>query len=69
MLRALKTVLLDEGTIAFTTLIETNRLADRYLHLSARPVNWFPVLLPNSWRYLRPCACPSATGFRGIWLS
>jgi ubiquinone/menaquinone biosynthesis C-methylase UbiE len=36
VLRALRKVLLDEGTIAFTTLIETNRLADRYLHMWAR---------------------------------
>jgi ubiquinone/menaquinone biosynthesis C-methylase UbiE len=36
VLRALRKVLLDEGMIAFTTLIETNRLADRYLRMWAR---------------------------------
>jgi SAM-dependent methyltransferase len=36
VLRALRKILLDEGTIAFTTLIESNRLADRYLRMWAR---------------------------------
>jgi ubiquinone/menaquinone biosynthesis C-methylase UbiE len=36
VLRGLRKVLLDEGTFAFTTLIEANRLADRYLHLWAK---------------------------------
>jgi len=36
VLRALRQVLLDEGTMTFTTLIEANRLADRYLHLWAK---------------------------------
>lgn len=36
VLRALRKILMDEGTIAFTTLIEANRLADRYLRMWAR---------------------------------
>jgi ubiquinone/menaquinone biosynthesis C-methylase UbiE len=36
VVQELRRVLLDEGTIAFTTLIETNRLADRYLRMWAR---------------------------------
>jgi ubiquinone/menaquinone biosynthesis C-methylase UbiE len=36
VLRTLRKILLDEGTIAFTTLIETNRLADRYLRMWAK---------------------------------
>ena len=36
VVQELRRVLLDEGTIAFTTLIENNRLADRYLHMWAR---------------------------------
>ena len=36
VLRALRKILLDEGTIAFSTLIENNRLADRYLHMWAQ---------------------------------
>jgi ubiquinone/menaquinone biosynthesis C-methylase UbiE len=36
LLLAFRKVLLDEGTMAFTTLIENNRWADRYLHMWAR---------------------------------
>jgi SAM-dependent methyltransferase len=36
VLQELRQVLLDGGTMSFTTLIENNRLADRYLHMWAR---------------------------------
>ncbi len=36
VLRALRKILLDEGTMAFTTLIEAVRLADRYLRMWAK---------------------------------
>lgn len=36
VLQKLKDVLLDRGTISLTTLIENNRLADKYLHVWAR---------------------------------
>jgi ubiquinone/menaquinone biosynthesis C-methylase UbiE len=36
VLLELKRVLLDEGTMSFTTLVESGRWADRYLHLWAR---------------------------------
>ena len=42
VVRELRRVLLDEGTIAFTTLIETNRLADRYLRMWARASELVP---------------------------
>lgn len=32
MLQGLKNVLMDRGAISFTTLVENNRFADRYLH-------------------------------------
>ena len=47
VLRALRTVLLDEGTIAFTTLIEANRLADRYLRLWAKAGELVPRTAPQ----------------------
>ena len=47
MLRALRKVLLDEGTMTFTTLIEANRLADRYLHLWARAGELVPRTAPQ----------------------
>jgi ubiquinone/menaquinone biosynthesis C-methylase UbiE len=36
VLQKLREVLLDGGTMVFTTLIENNRLADKYLHMWAR---------------------------------
>lgn len=36
VLQELRRVLLDGGTMAFTTLIENRRLADRYLHMWAK---------------------------------
>jgi ubiquinone/menaquinone biosynthesis C-methylase UbiE len=36
VLLELRRVLLDEGTMSFTTLIENQRFADRYLHMWAR---------------------------------
>jgi ubiquinone/menaquinone biosynthesis C-methylase UbiE len=36
VLRSLQKILLDEGTMTFTALIEANRLADRYLRMWAK---------------------------------
>jgi ubiquinone/menaquinone biosynthesis C-methylase UbiE len=47
VLRALRKVLLDEGTMSFTTLIQANRLADRYLHLWARAGELVPRTAPQ----------------------
>jgi ubiquinone/menaquinone biosynthesis C-methylase UbiE len=38
----LKRVLLDEGTMSFTTLVESHRWADRYLHMWARAGELIP---------------------------
>jgi hypothetical protein len=47
VLRALRKILLDEGTMSFTTLIEANRLADRYLHRWAQAGELVPRTAPQ----------------------
>ena len=47
VLRALRKILLDEGTMTFTTLIEANRLADRYLRMWAKAGELVPRTAPQ----------------------
>ncbi len=47
VLLALRKVLLDEGTMTFTTLIEANRLADRYLRMWAKAGELVPRTAPQ----------------------
>jgi ubiquinone/menaquinone biosynthesis C-methylase UbiE len=47
VLRDLRKILLDEGTMAFTTLIEAHRLADRYLRMWAKAGELVPRTAPQ----------------------
>ncbi|MDO9530897.1 MAG: class I SAM-dependent methyltransferase [Deltaproteobacteria bacterium] len=65
VLRALRKILLDEGTIAFTTLIETNRLADRYLHMWGRAGELVPRTAPQLLAIFEGLGMPVTYRIRG----
>ena len=65
VLRALRKVLLDEGTMSFTTLIEANRLADRYLHLWAKAGELIPRTAPQLLAVFEALRLPVTYRIRG----
>ena len=65
VLRDLRKILLDEGTITFTTLIETNRLADRYLRMWAKAGELVPRTAPQLLAIFEGLGMPVTYRIRG----